>query len=330
MRDRGAMALRAAYLIAAFLPFLLLAPLLFLLSSLLLRWAGRRQSRLTLVTGAPALPPTAAGSGGLPAPVAAAATDVTAGATAAAAVAVVVAAPAKGGSGFSYLTDKRSSGYGNVNGAVDGVPGIAHATLNGLPTEPGPAAAVAEELSWSAGAALAVRTAAWQLLLSGVRAGGAAFIKWGQWSATREDMFPAVRPRELRNTCRASAWFPWSHKAVSMPLMATYWRPALFTRSEYTRRCVNLGSEPVSVLRSCAACSASCTTARRCMAGKRRARRSRRRSGGPWASCLMRSTTRRSPPAALRRCAACVRHAGGVPYFPFTITITRGLAACRV
>lgn len=36
-----------------------------------------------------------------------------------------------------------------------------------------------------------LRLAAWHLLLVGIRAGGAAFIKWGQWSATREDMFPA-------------------------------------------------------------------------------------------------------------------------------------------
>lgn len=40
--DRATMAARAAYLIAIFLPFLLLAPLLFLLASLLLRWDSRR------------------------------------------------------------------------------------------------------------------------------------------------------------------------------------------------------------------------------------------------------------------------------------------------
>ncbi|KAK9819987.1 hypothetical protein WJX72_004814 [[Myrmecia] bisecta] len=36
----------------------------------------------------------------------------------------------------------------------------------------------------------AMRRAAFRLLLVGIRAGGAAFIKWGQWSATREDIFP--------------------------------------------------------------------------------------------------------------------------------------------
>jgi len=35
-----------------------------------------------------------------------------------------------------------------------------------------------------------MRTAAYRLLLWGIKNGGAAFIKWGQWSATREDMFP--------------------------------------------------------------------------------------------------------------------------------------------
>ena len=35
-----------------------------------------------------------------------------------------------------------------------------------------------------------LRLAAYHLLLWGIRCGGAAFIKWGQWSATREDMFP--------------------------------------------------------------------------------------------------------------------------------------------
>ena len=35
-----------------------------------------------------------------------------------------------------------------------------------------------------------MRTLAYRLLLWGIKNGGAAFIKWGQWSATREDMFP--------------------------------------------------------------------------------------------------------------------------------------------
>ncbi len=38
-----------------------------------------------------------------------------------------------------------------------------------------------------------LRMQAWRLLLLGVRNSGAAFIKWGQWSATREDLFPQVR-----------------------------------------------------------------------------------------------------------------------------------------
>jgi predicted unusual protein kinase regulating ubiquinone biosynthesis (AarF/ABC1/UbiB family) len=35
-----------------------------------------------------------------------------------------------------------------------------------------------------------MRNSAYRLLLWGIKNGGAAFIKWGQWSATREDMFP--------------------------------------------------------------------------------------------------------------------------------------------
>ena len=42
------------------------------------------------------------------------------------------------------------------------------------------------------GTASQLRTAAFKLLLMGCRSSGAAFIKWGQWSATREDIFPAV------------------------------------------------------------------------------------------------------------------------------------------
>ncbi|KAL0035601.1 hypothetical protein WJX79_001935 [Trebouxia sp. C0005] len=41
------------------------------------------------------------------------------------------------------------------------------------------------------GVASQLRTAAFKLLLMGCRSSGAAFIKWGQWSATREDIFPA-------------------------------------------------------------------------------------------------------------------------------------------
>jgi hypothetical protein len=50
-----------------------------------------------------------------------------------------------------------------------------------LPERPSPAAA-------------AMRRGAYRLLLFGCRSSGAAFIKWGQWSATRGDMFPQARP----------------------------------------------------------------------------------------------------------------------------------------
>ncbi|KAL6758164.1 ABC1 family-domain-containing protein, partial [Haematococcus lacustris] len=38
--------------------------------------------------------------------------------------------------------------------------------------------------------AITARKAAWQLLLLGCRSSGAAFIKWGQWAASRGDLFP--------------------------------------------------------------------------------------------------------------------------------------------
>ena len=40
------------------------------------------------------------------------------------------------------------------------------------------------------------RRVAWKMLLVGCRSSGAAFIKWGQWSATRSDIFPEVRERQ--------------------------------------------------------------------------------------------------------------------------------------
>ncbi len=46
---------------------------------------------------------------------------------------------------------------------------------------------------WAERAAARLRMRAWRLLLFGIRHSGAAFIKWGQWSATREDLFPQVR-----------------------------------------------------------------------------------------------------------------------------------------
>lgn len=49
LEDRATMAARAAYLVAIFLPFFLLAPLLFLLANLLLRWD--RPSSQPLVNG---------------------------------------------------------------------------------------------------------------------------------------------------------------------------------------------------------------------------------------------------------------------------------------
>lgn len=46
--------------------------------------------------------------------------------------------------------------------------------------------------SRAASAAAHLRRASWSLLLWACRHGGAAMIKWGQWSSTREDVFPEV------------------------------------------------------------------------------------------------------------------------------------------
>ena len=56
---------------------------------------------------------------------------------------------------------------------------------------------------------LALQTAAWRLLLYGIRSSGAAFIKWGQWSATREDIFPTAFCRvlaELHDRAPVHSW----------------------------------------------------------------------------------------------------------------------------
>ena len=55
------------------------------------------------------------------------------------------------------------------------------------------------------GVSARMRLTAWHLMLASIKLGGAAFIKWGQWSATREDMFPKV-------SC-AAAVHPWCLEA---------------------------------------------------------------------------------------------------------------------
>ena len=60
------------------------------------------------------------------------------------------------------------------------------------------------ELVEGRGAASRLRVAAFKLLLNGCKGSGAAFIKWGQWSATREDIFPKV-----------SGFCSWAHEQPS-------------------------------------------------------------------------------------------------------------------
>lgn len=56
-----------------------------------------------------------------------------------------------------------------------------------------PAALDRDSADWRRRFAARLRRATFWLLLQSCRQGGAAFIKWGQWSATREDIFPRVR-----------------------------------------------------------------------------------------------------------------------------------------
>ena len=61
-----------------------------------------------------------------------------------------------------------------------------------------------------------IRTAAWQLLLWGIRNGGAAFIKWGQWSSTREDMFPVEFCTILAELHDAAPTHTWEESKVEI------------------------------------------------------------------------------------------------------------------
>ncbi len=74
------------------------------------------------------------------------------------------------------------------------------------------------ELVEGRGAASRLRVAAFKLLLSGCKGSGAAFIKWGQWSATREDIFPKVS-RVCLCACQQTSpiWL----------VLSTFWYPSL-------------------------------------------------------------------------------------------------------
>lgn len=60
------------------------------------------------------------------------------------------------------------------------------------------------------------RDLAWRLLLFSIRNGGAAFIKWGQWSATREDMFPTELCRVLANLHDQAPTHSWAESKRSI------------------------------------------------------------------------------------------------------------------
>ncbi|KAK9908907.1 hypothetical protein WJX75_004527 [Coccomyxa subellipsoidea] len=157
LADRATMAARAAYLIAIFLPFMLLAPLLFLLANLLLRW-DRPRSSLAMLNG-----------------------------------------DRHGAAGEEVGAEEESQiglrrALVSADEAAAKSPAAAGDDIEEIP-RPGVAGAQAststsEEDSWAHALAGRLRLRAWRLLLFGIKHSGAAFIKWGQWSATREDLFP--------------------------------------------------------------------------------------------------------------------------------------------
>ncbi|CAL8461811.1 g1342 [Coccomyxa elongata] len=161
LEDRATMAARAAYLVAIFLPFFLLAPLLFLLANLLLRWD--LPSSQPLVNGDRA----SVALNGEEAGISSGESQI--GLRRAEVAAEEAAAKAPGAAGI-----------------VEEVEEIPRAAGAGMQAS---TSSLADQ-SWAQTAAAKLRLRAWRLLLFGIRHSGAAFIKWGQWSATREDLFP--------------------------------------------------------------------------------------------------------------------------------------------
>ncbi|CAK0783811.1 hypothetical protein CVIRNUC_007011 [Coccomyxa viridis] len=183
LSDRGTMALRASYLITIFLPFILLGPLLLGLADLLLRWSEGSRVHINGARRAPALP------------------------------------GAEGEAGSSSAPGLRRA-LQSADEAQEKVPSAAGLNAPAGQQQPPAGAAEIEEITpasgtaadedrWMERAARKLRMRAWRLLLLGVRNSGAAFIKWGQWSATREDLFPqdlCVALAELHDRAPIHSW----------------------------------------------------------------------------------------------------------------------------
>lgn len=156
--DRASLALRAAYLLLVFSPFLM-----FGLPMLLLSWNMLRRVAAVKAREA-ASAAIAAAQAGAVVPRAAVA-DADANELSAAPSSPVAAI-------MLWLLNVLSA-------MVEAVLALA----GGRSREHGRAAA-------GEAGALRMRGAAWKLLLGSMSSAGAAFIKWGQWSATRRDLFP--------------------------------------------------------------------------------------------------------------------------------------------
>ncbi|PNH12285.1 putative serine/threonine-protein kinase [Tetrabaena socialis] len=90
---------------------------------------------------------------------------------------------AKGGADASVAAAEGSSGGGAGRALAGGA-------LAGAGAGGGAGGGRGRVSAWRSRAALGCRVVAWRLLLGGCRRSGAAFIKWGQWAATRADLFP--------------------------------------------------------------------------------------------------------------------------------------------
>ncbi len=183
MSYRLGLTCRAVYLIAVFAPFCTLGVGLLLLSSLLVRWAAtgasnRSNSRHTRATGTRRSVSVEANSRAGQSPAAA----TTRAAPTAGDVATATASVTRPGTAADA-----DAAAGRTSTALSST---APVTAIGQSPAAGTASPAASSSSWAHRAALRCRRAAWSLLLGGCRRSGAAFIKWGQWAATRVDLFP--------------------------------------------------------------------------------------------------------------------------------------------
>lgn len=175
---RLGLACRAVYLMAVFAPFCTLGVGLLLLSSLLARWAATGTSK----------------SSSSPRTRASVSVEANSRAGQPLAAANSRATPPAVAADSATATVTRPGTAADAAAVADAAGGTCTALSSTSPIPPvGPPTATVttpSSSSWGDRAALRCRRAAWSLLLGGCRRSGAAFIKWGQWAATRVDLFP--------------------------------------------------------------------------------------------------------------------------------------------